>query len=632
MKKTLATTLILSLALGLGAGVANPYGIVAHVTRGEGKEPNLTRTLMSLKLAGIGYVRADIDSWAVYKRDARTFDFSYYDSVFKGLDQYGMQFLPIVYGPQGARPPEDEEYRAYLNGILKHYGHRFPVYEIWNEANLDGFFKGADPVRYAHTLKVAYETIKAFDPSIRVAYTGTAGVPIDWIRRTFAAGATNCFDVMNVHPYTHPSNPENGVLDQMEALRKLMAEFGVADRPVWFTEIGWPTHRLSFDCPSVFLAGLKVARPEQKTWNVLVVDKAVEGTPDQTVAEQILDVLPAGSRAVALNQPDSIKRLAEGGVDVVFFPLDMSFPADTIDAVNKFIEDGGVFVDMGGIPCYFGFRGSDAVEGMQHGGALGRFPFGYRAWWNPKNGTIPHEAQVFATPAGLAAGVKQEPTGFKVRHFVAPVRAGEHEWIPLVSTVLSNGVEVCGAGVIRYKGKRRGAAVLSALKTSRDWCSGTNDEMNQARFTARALGIAFAEGVEAYFTYNLRAREDDPDYSEDHFGLMHADFQPKPAYGAYMQFTRARPAGSVNRDGVWHDRGRGFYHPQWTRPDGTKAGMLWKTGDAVRREISFTGGTPKFQNMFGMKIAPRETAPGRYLLEVSGSPVYFSGVELAPLD
>lgn len=615
-----------------GAETQSPYGICAHVTRSLRGEHMLKGTLDAMVLAGIRQVRSDFDGWAMLRKDG-TWDFTNYDQLLSALEARGVQLLPIVYGCE--KPPADlAKHRDYVRAIVLHYGKRLPVIEIWNEANLNGFFPGADPVAYAEVLKASYEAVKSVDPLIRVAYTGTAGVPFDWIRRTFQAGATNCFDIMCVHPYSHPSQPEGALDVQTEKLRALMAEFGIARKPIWFTEIGWPTHQKSAPFLHILQAGLKTARPEQKTWRAVLAENQAEGdVADQSLAREILDFLPAGSSVVACSQKETVRRLADGEVDAVIYPFDESYPADTAKAVNDFVRAGGVLVDFGGIPCYFGRRDGESVKGLQHGGGLGQFPFGYRAWWTDSvRKTYPKEGRVFATEVGLAAGVKQEPTGFPAKRFLAADRAGKDaEWIPLVAGKATNGTELVAAAVIRYRGDRKGAAVLCSLYPAYG-VAGTNTEENQARFTARALAITFAEGVEATFPYALVTPEIDPYYSEHHFGIMHADFTPKPAYSAYGQFIRMRPQGSVNLSDAWHDAERKTFYPQWKRPDGKVCGMIWTTGADEVRDLRFTGGEPTFYNLYGLKLPSHKRASGVYRQTVSASPVYCVGAKLALPD
>lgn len=611
----------------LAAAIAfNPYGACAHITRSENTPYRVDKTLTAMSLAGMGYVRADFDTSKVLDLKSGEYDFSSYDSLFDEVERRGFRLLPIFYGLERGCPGDMAKYAEYLQTTLTHYRGRFPVVEIWNEPNLAHYFRGADPAAYTKTLKAAYEAIKSADPSVRVMYAGVAGIPFDWIKASLEEGAGNYFDVMNVHPYTQPRAPE-GLLDvRLELLRDLMAQFNVADKPIWMSEMGFPTHSQTFRYPSILLAGLKVARPEQKAWNILIIDCAEAGVPDQTLAWELLDLLPAGSQVRVVNQTEAVRLLESVSCDAVVYPVDETFPADTIDAVNAFIDKGGVFVDMGGVPCYFGKRGVNAVEGMQDGAMLGRFPFGFGAGWS-HGGIYPDEVKVFPTEAGLAAGVKDEPNGLVAKRYLRPDRAGEHEWIPLVSAKPDGGLEKTAAVVIRYKGARKGAAVLCSLFLPKG-VAPTNNEYNQALYMARSLGISFAEGVEAFFAYNLRAKEDDPGYSEDHFGLMHADFQPKPAYSAYTQFTRLRPPGSVNLDEAWHNEERTFYYPQWKLPDGKFAGMIWKTGDLETREVAFEGGTPSFTDVFGRRMRPHSLGGGTYILRISGSPIYFKGARL----
>ena len=609
---------------------ACPYGICGHILHAT---PAVrARHLDAMQLAGVKYVRSGIygDSDSEIK---------YADATVDALEKRGMKLLMILFGNEKdcCAPPKDLiGWSNCVYRIVRRYGDRVPVFEIWNEANLDGFFHGADPVTYAKVLNVAYAAGKAANPKCRFTFTGTSEIPLKWIEDVYMAGGTN-FDAMAVHPYSHPYRPE-GVEDvKTERLKELMAKYGIGDRPIWFTEVGWPTHTESLEHSSVFLAGLKVARPDHKSWNVIVAkDQSVGEVKDQDIANRILELLPAGSRVKCCSQEETVARLAKDDADAVVYPFDNSFPSDTIAAVNGFIARGGVFVDFGGLPCYFGRRDNKAVDGMQHGGAVGRFPFGYRAWWttvvgksDPKHATdYPKQGQVFGTKIGLENGVKQEPTGFKCKHFLAPDRIGtESEWIPLVAGKATNGTELVAAAVIRYHGERKGAAILSTLPAAHV-SYGHLSEETQARYTARCVAIAMAEGIEAHFPYALHTKGIDPYYSEHHFSLTQEGYEPKPAFSAYMAFINRRPVGSVQTPGAWHDEERSFYYPQWTRPDGKKAGMVWCVEGEMRRAMKFDGGKPIFRNVYGRRIPVLELEDNVFNVPVSESPVYFEGAKM----
>ena len=623
----LAAGLLATVAVG---GSVSPYGVCANVLHTD--EMPRARLLDAMQFAGIKYVRAGIygDSEAELRRA---------DALLDALDRRGMSLLLLIFGYEKdcCEPPKDLVcWSNYVDRVVRRYGDRVPVFEIWNEANLDGFFHGADPVRYGKMLDVACAAGKAANPRCRFTFGGTSSIPFDWIEKAYAAGGTN-FDAMAVHPYSHPYRPE-GVEDvQTERLRELMAKYGVGDRPIWFTEVGWPTHAEALDHASVLLAGLKVARPQQKSWNVIVAKDQSDGeVEDQDTAQRLLERLPPGSRVKSCSQRETVERLAKDDADAVVYPFDSNFPADTIEAVNGFVARGGVFVDFGGLPCYFGRRDNKAVEGMQHGAAVNRFPFGFRAWWNtvagkhdPQNARdYPREGRVFATKVGLANGVRQEPTGFTCRAFLAPDRIGaESEWIPLVAGKTTNGVDLVAAAVVRYKGARTGAAVLCTLPSAHT-SYGHLSEETQARYTARCVAIAMAEGIEAHFPYALWNVGRDPYYSEHHFSLLQSNYAPKPAFSAYMTFIQQRPVGSVQTPGAWHDGARRDYFPQWTRPNGQKAGMVWCVEGAARRPLRFKGGKPTFRNLYGRIIPVMDLGDGVFNVPVSESPVYFEGAEL----
>ena len=58
----------------------------------------------------------------------------------------------------------------------------------------------------------------------------------------------------------------------------------------------------------------------------------------------------------------------------------------------------------------------------------------------------------------------------------------------------------------------------------------------------RSILVSLAVGVEKFFAYELRATESDPYYSESHFGIVHRDLSPKPAYDAIRRRNNPPPA------------------------------------------------------------------------------------------
>ena len=578
-----------------------PYGVCAHLPRHDADFRD--KECAAIAALGASTVRFGVSWRSMQKSPDAPLDFSKLDAIVAEAEAHGLTILPILYWPpKWAQPVYEhlDEYAAFIEAVVSRYGERFPAIELWNEENLKGFWgEDPDPAKYALVLKAGYEAAKGMRPSGRVSdptrlkaasptvyFGGTAGVPFDYIRKVYEAGGGPYFDAMNVHPYSHPYAPEGDLDKKLENLRALMAEYGDAGKPIVITEHGWPTHDATVKGASILLAGLKIARPEQKAWRAVYA--ATASVQQQAVAAAIEAILPPGSSCEACLGARLRERLAAGDVDAVIYPFDSSFPEDTFDDVCEFVEGGGVLVDTGGAPMWRPCREVEPGRFERLGEDNGEKPLRARlrvdvdAWW--LNATLPQEGRAFPTDAALAAGYKGDPAGERVWRFFTPrlLKEGD-EMVPLLTLPLEAGKppalrqEAVAACVLRFGSDFKGAIVLSGDKTRGE--AAATDEAGQARYLTRAMAIAFAEGVEHYFWYEFRSVEADPHYSEDHFGLTHADMTPKPASDAYRVFVAKRPAGSVQRRVPLRDAPTGVWRSEWTRPDGTVAGVFWKPGE-----------------------------------------------------
>ncbi len=635
-QKTACRTVLLSAALAAGTALGspeapyNPYGACAHITRGEPP----ARTCAMMRQAGMGWVRCDFD-WHQVEAKKGEWNFERFDEIVAACEAEDVQLLPILgYSVKWAKPVHEhlDEWEEYVRRVVEHYGRRLPVLEVWNEQNIPEFWKSPNPTNYLSLLRRTYETVKKVDPSIRVAFGGTAGVPFEFFEEVYRLGGANCFDIVCVHPYSCPKRPE-GVIDaQIEKLRLLMAQYGDADKPIWATEVGWPTHNEASSSAELLIAGLKAARPEAKTWRMIYVPARQDEDPDadENVRRELSDALPGGSSVEICRGIDLAGRLTKGDVDAVVYPFAESYASDSVDAVHAFVKAGGVLVDFGGMPMHGAYRTAEDGTMQSDGEAIPwhdrqRLRIDVTAWWMDKR--YPKSIQVFPTDA--ADGLKVPPRGFPGKRFLTDrlLMPGD-EFIPLLSAQTS-GVEAVAAAVYRFGSDMKGAVVAGGVM----WrgVHGASSEPHQARMTARALGIAFAEGVETCFVYEFRDPELDPCDKESYFGIVHGNFAPKPAYGTYMTFVGARPAGSVQKRAQWRSEDGRDYYPQWTRPDGSPAGMVWTTGPARRIKLAFTSQKMTFLHANGARLRP-DRQGDVYTLSISGSPIYFIGGELKEIQ
>lgn len=631
---------------------ASPYGVCAHLHR-VASSAERAEECRRIAAAGIRHVRFDFEWWRVQKTPGAPFDFSHYDAVVADAEAAGLTPLPILFDlPKWAEPVWEhlEEWGAFVGAVVAHYGDRFPEIEIWNEENARTFWRHEpSPENYLAALRAAYKAAKQARPSVRVLFGGTAGVPLGFIDGVYKAGGAPFFDAMNIHPYNHPRQPEGHLDVKIEQTRALMAKYGDGGKPIVITELGWPTHDARLGSVNVLRAGLKVARPGQESWRAVyaATQPGADGGLPTEFAAAIEEALPPGSSCEACFGARLRERLAAGDVDVVVYPFDETFPADTFGDVLAFVDAGGVLVDAGGMPMWYSIRETAPGVFVNAGDGDGRssedcrkaLGIGVSAWWMDPALT---NAFVKANPteAAKAARFQGDPAGEDADRFQTPRLLGSNdEFIPLLVAKDAKGRDAIAASVIRRDGGRRGCVVVSGLRPR--GAAGTNTENNQARYLVRAMAISFAEGVEQYFWYEFRGREIDPQYSEHHFGLTHQNFSPKPAFGAYVNFIKMRPEGSMQAPGPWHDENREFFFPQWTKPDGTHAGVIWTTGKAKKRELQFdrdggaedtndgnrTTASPaiRFRDFTGRTMVPAQTGDGAYIVPVSGSPIFFEG-------
>lgn len=136
--------------------------------------------------------------------------------------------------------------------------------ELWNEPNFqylippDGRsqteLEAAREALYAKLLTTVYPAIKARHPEANIIAFATGGMSagdLRFIKHVHAldAGIGECYDVLSTHPYVRPAAPEANSLQPwgsysiargLAYIRNVMRKAGSEDKPIWYTEIGWP--------------------------------------------------------------------------------------------------------------------------------------------------------------------------------------------------------------------------------------------------------------------------------------------------------------------------------------------------------------------------------------------------------
>jgi len=137
-------------------------------------------------------------------------------------------------------------WRDYVTAIATHAGKNIQYWEIWNEPNGQGFWKGttAQLVRMA---KDAREIILGINPSAKILSPAPYGLSTapNWLDGFFAAGGAQYIDIVSFHTYYFGAQKcgsypvAETVASQIDAVRNVAAKYGLQDKPIWSSEGSW---------------------------------------------------------------------------------------------------------------------------------------------------------------------------------------------------------------------------------------------------------------------------------------------------------------------------------------------------------------------------------------------------------
>lgn len=143
-----------------------------------------------------------------------------------------------------AAPPRPEDWEAFITALVTRYKGRIADYELWNEPNAPGFWSGS-PAEMVDMAARAYRIIKSIDPKATVLSPASAspGWPLShevWLDHYLTAGGGKYADVIAWHGYVGRENvpplPPEDLLQQINAIRAVLAKHGLSNLPLWNTE------------------------------------------------------------------------------------------------------------------------------------------------------------------------------------------------------------------------------------------------------------------------------------------------------------------------------------------------------------------------------------------------------------
>ncbi|QDU57372.1 beta-galactosidase [Aeoliella mucimassa] len=605
---------------------ASPYGVCSHLVGHEFDQHEKTMRLM--QTAGIQWARADF-SWCGVQPAPDTWDFKRVDVLLSRAPQHNIQILPILdYNNHFADPAWQhlDEWELYVRTMVERYQDRLPVWEIWNEQNGEGFWKDPNPEHYLALLKRSYETIKSVNPDLKVAVGGYAGIPYDYIEELYQLGGGQCFDIMNVHPYSHPLPPEQNLEESLQQLKDLMAKYGDDNKPIWATEIGWPTHEPEFTSPGLLQEALKCVLPEKSAYRIVCIKDPESDLPAALIKRRIADHLPANGVIEVLDYETLATALDRGDIDVVVMPPSENYYLDGFDRIVRYVKEGGTVVDLQGMPFWYGFtKNEKGAWEKTNTTSYNKLRIQAEAWWYNK-GIIPEEMTV--EYAGPVANLPDQPKKIIATRFLQPYQFKEGDrFIPLLRGK-NEKYTGTAAAIFDFDSDWKGAVIVNALREGEGLVVNQN---GQAEMLTRSQLMARRCGVERIFWYEFQAPEQDQHDKESHFGIVHNDYTEKPAYSSYKTLTSQLPAGSTFTHSDWHRTDKSLYYPQWKLTDGSSAGAIWSYKSSGTIRVEFSGARPSFTTHTGSPLSPSFSV-NTAVLDISSAPVYFQGAEIKSID
>ena len=610
MRNVVGVLLTVGLLGQLQAGTG--YGICAHVGGHEWGQRE--KVFGVAKEAGFAFVRADF-SWNAIQKNAESWDYSKFDAVVADARENGIKILPILdYSVPFADPAHEhlDLWLKYVSNTVVRYQGDLRCWEVWNEPNLGGFWRHPNPAEYVKLLRPTYELIKRIDPKLTVVVGGFAGVPHEFVEGVYKAGGGKFFDVMNVHPYSQPEPPEVRLEERFAGLREIMVRYGDGAKPIWVTEIGWPTQKQSFAFPGLLKVGAEKIRKDKPVRKIWLVDDPVLDRWRLIPKDWIREEFPtAAIESVSFDFPAALT--GPGAPDLLVLPLDESFPVD--ERLVEYVRNGGIIAALNGFPFYYPrcrdsngvWRIDSKISGEQW---RRKFRISAEASWMRRPYRIP--ARVFVKGFGNSADCERffRPSG--------EMKPGD-EFMPL----LQGDYEGAGAAALAFNSDFKGGVICCGVRET--GVSG-NTEEEQALYSVRAILMLRRIGVERTFLYELVAPEALSADQESHFGLVHKDFTAKPGLFALRVLTRAFPADAVVSDRAW--RQGTVYYPQWTNPDQTVGGAIWTSG-GTKPVLKLTFDRPgvSFTDSKGNSLVAK-VHENTVQLPISDSPIYFSGAVL----
>ena len=129
-------------------------------------------------------------------------------------------------------------WHRFLEAMVRRYGSRVKVWEIWNEPNGPWFWKTPATVEdYGRMVRDVATVIKSVDPRAVILAGSTANVPADYLEKFLASEGAGSFDHWSVHPYGAVPEATDAAIRRVQEMLRQRGKSPV----LWQSECGFPS-------------------------------------------------------------------------------------------------------------------------------------------------------------------------------------------------------------------------------------------------------------------------------------------------------------------------------------------------------------------------------------------------------
>lgn len=541
-----------------------PYGMCAHFTFTDRKADNTTLEEQSAMLHNLGcnIVRCDLTYDMVNNSNTAILD-----KTLNVLDNRKLSFLGIATDPRffQNRWNENDQFNVLVETLRKHYINDLSYLEFQNEVNYSRVPSLGH--HYTEDLKMLYGLRKS-SSKLKILFSGIGDAHFDVLDSIMNYGADRYFDIMNFHTYRSPED----IPSVMNIIKACMDKYHW-NKSIWMTECGMHTAKYKVEDTNyafytkVIPQALIKCGISLKHLTVGVINDVPHAYCSLTEKETNEYINNQGWNSAYLTL-DQLKDLSPKNVPVLILAQTESFYSEYFPALLDYVRKGGTIVLPFGAPFYYDASSNKSV-GKTYANQL---HIGQLYYWDAdaQQAKAPEKPTYYRCNEnfGVQYSFYHPGDGMTPRYLTSTFLKDRDTMTPITYAGDGNYKGVVAA-LYQLKSDLKGNVIIQT-RMGIQRLADLEDE--QARRVARIHLIAFAYGVDKVFWYKFRSNEMDPYYSEDNFGMVHADLSPKPAYNAYKTLIQMLPNGSTRPVLTIKD---GIYKAEWKRPDGKHVAAYW---------------------------------------------------------